>query len=122
VAGPTRAQTPVTGYRGTWFVNTFHPQVSDGATGSATSPAFTLDQDRLHVRVGGGAGTDVGVELLVDGAQVAVARGANSEALRDVPLDVRPWRGRAARLRLTDLSAGAWGHLLVDDVALCPAP
>lgn len=121
VAGPTRAQTPITGYRGTWFVNTFHPQISDGATGSATSPAFPLDQDQLRVRVGGGAGTDVGVELLVDGAQVAVVRGANSEALRDVSLDVRPWRGRTARLRLTDLSLGAWGHLLVDDVALCPA-
>lgn len=120
-AGPTRAQTTITGYRGTWFVNTFHPQVSDGATGSATSPTFTLDQDQLRVRVGGGAGTDVGVELLVDGAQVAVVRGANSEALHDVSVDVRPWRGRTARIRLTDLSLGAWGHLLVDDVALCPA-
>jgi levanbiose-producing levanase len=102
-------------------VNTFHPQVSDGATGSATSPPFTVDQDHLRVRIGGGGGTDVGVELLVDGAQVAVTRGANSEALHDVAIDVRPWRGRSARVRLTDLSLGAWGHLLVDDIALCPA-
>lgn len=120
VAGPTRAQLAVTGYRGTWFVNTFHPQLSDFALGIALSPPFTLGHDTLRLRVGGGAGPDTGVELLIDGARVAVVRGTNQETLRDAILDVRPWRGRAARLRVMDQANGAWGHILLDDVALCP--
>ncbi|MEZ4389917.1 MAG: hypothetical protein R3A48_02385 [Polyangiales bacterium] len=120
VAGPTRSQLAITGYRGEWFVNTYHPQFSDAVTGSATSPAFTLSADTLRLRVGGGRGPDTGVELLVDGARVAEATGENSEALREVVLDVRAWRGRSARLKVRDASGGSWGHVLVDDVALCP--
>lgn len=120
VAGPTRTQTVITGYRGTWFVNTYHPTFSDAATGDMTSPPFPLSQDVLRVRVGGGAGADTGVEVIVDGAVVATAHGANSESLRDVALDLRPWRGRAARVRVFDRASGAWGHTLADDVALCP--
>lgn len=119
-AGPTRAQLAVTGYRGVWFANSFHPQFGDAAIGTAMSPAFVLDQDSLRVRVGGGAGAETGVELLVDGARVGEAHGENREFLREAVIDVRSWRGRSARLRIVDQSAGAWGHALVDDVALCP--
>lgn len=120
MAGPTRTQTVITGYRGTFFVNTYHPAFSDAATGELLSPPFTLDGDALRVRVGGGASVETGVEVLVDGALVGAAHGANSESLRDAVVDVSRWRGRGARIRVYDRAVGAWGHAMVDDVALCP--
>jgi hypothetical protein len=118
-AQAVRTQTPVIGYQGGWFMNTFGPH-GDGDTGRAVSPPFVLDGHSVRLRVGGGAGPQVGVALVVDGARVAEARGRDRERLADVVWDVRAWAGKTAALEAWDQARGAWGHLLLDDVTQCP--
>jgi hypothetical protein len=60
----------------------------------------------VRVRVGGGANENVGVILTVDGAQVAIARGQESETMRDVVWQVRAHRGERATVRVQDRASG----------------
>ncbi|WP_329123440.1 GH32 C-terminal domain-containing protein [Streptomyces sp. NBC_01353] len=50
--GPLEGQLPVSGVEGTGYANSFHGH--DGATGTLTSPAFTVDSPYLNFKVGGG--------------------------------------------------------------------
>lgn len=50
--GPLANQQPVTGYPGTYVVNSFHG--GDASTGTLSSPAFTIDKPYLNFLVGGG--------------------------------------------------------------------
>lgn len=114
-----RGQSPVLGYRGPAFLSTYGLG-GDAATGTLTSPEFVLDGAEVRVRVGGGAAQALEVALVVDGQVRASARGANDESMRDVVWPVGDARGKPARLRVRDEVKGGWGHLTVDDVALCP--
>ncbi|MEZ4366753.1 MAG: hypothetical protein R2939_10760 [Kofleriaceae bacterium] len=116
-------QSQPRGYTGRAFATSTFGR--DAATGSARSPRFDLDGDELVVHVGGG--TDAAalrVELWVGDELVRASGvpGTASEDLRPVTWDVRPWRGKAARLVLVDEATGVWGHLTVDDVWLVRAP
>lgn len=124
VTGAQGGQQEVVGYGGLQLLNSHDAALGDRATGEALSPAFVLDRGRVRLSVGGGAGDDVGVALVVTGDDgedevIAEARGANSEHLAKVDWDVSAWRGQSARLRVTDDARGAWGHILVDDVQRC---
>ncbi|MCP3098800.1 DUF1574 domain-containing protein [Myxococcus sp. K15C18031901] len=120
--GRRPGQQDLTGQRGSGLFNSFTAQ-GDRAVGEALSPPFALDGGRLQLRVGGGGhGRDVGVALLVDGQEVARAQGRDSEGLGLRTWDVSTLRGRSARLRIWDADSGAWGHILVDEVRLCPGP
>jgi hypothetical protein len=77
----------------------------DKAKGTLTSPAFTLNGTRLSFSLGGGVGkSDVGVELLVDGAVVRSAAGGTPTVLLPVWWDVTTWFGKTAQLRVFDRS------------------
>jgi hypothetical protein len=115
-----RMQAGVFGYTGGWFLDTFAWSYGDAAEGDAVSPPFVLDGNSVRVRVGGGSGTDVGVMLMIDAVQVAIARGQDAETLRDVVWDVTAHRGQRATIRVQDRAQGGWGHILLDDVAVCP--
>jgi hypothetical protein len=118
--GPVPGQQPVTGQRGSGFLDTFTAQ-GDTPTGEALSPPFRLEGTQLRLRVGGGGeGRNVGVALVVEGREVARAQGRDAEHLGPVAWDVTGLRGQTARLRIWDADSGGWGHLLVDDVRLCP--
>lgn len=120
VAAPRRNQQPVVGFTGVRYLTTFTEELGDRATAELTSPPFALDAPTLRVRVGGGTDGGLGVEVLVNGAVVATARGRDAETLYDAAVDVRAWQGQQATLRVRDAAYGGWGHLQVDDVALCP--
>lgn len=92
---------------------------ADAHTGRLTSPEFVLDRRVLHLRVGGGHHPGkTCVQLLVDDAVAHEVTGHDGNDLRPVAVDVRPWAGRRARLRLLDEESGGWGQLIVDHVEL----
>ncbi|XXF80787.1 hypothetical protein P2318_13820 [Myxococcaceae bacterium GXIMD 01537] len=117
--GPAPGQQPLHGFQGRGLFNSF-TRLGDEAMGQAQSPPFALEGSRLRLRVGGGAREGLDVALLVEGREVASARGRDSEVLSLVTWDVSAVRGKTAVLRIRDLARGGWGHLLVDDVRLCP--
>ncbi|KAA0158101.1 hypothetical protein FNF28_06401 [Cafeteria roenbergensis] len=132
--------SPGTRLRGRYFVGTFENRTGnltaiaagdptqpspfmagsvqgDGPTGTLTSDPFIIGGPLVSMLVGGGCdATSLFVELLVDGLPSRRATGTCSEEMRRVQWDVSRLMGRAARLRVSDLSSGApWGHINVDD-------
>ena len=56
-------------YKGNRYAASFYGH--DGSIGKATSPAFVIDKDYLHFKVGGGCETEIlGVHLHVDDQSV----------------------------------------------------
>ncbi|MGA5647550.1 GH32 C-terminal domain-containing protein [Streptomyces seoulensis] len=114
-------QQQVSGWLGDGLVNTYRG--GDTATGTLTSPEFTLDKDYLDFLVGGGnhpatSANRTAVELLVDGRTVRTTTGRDAEALDWASWDVRDLRGKRAHVRITDDNTGRWGHLNVDHLVL----
>jgi hypothetical protein len=113
-------QTPITGQNGQRFLNTFTAARGDATIGSALSPPFLIDRNRLGFLVGGGRSCKV--QLQIEGRPVLEQTGLDSEHLADVVWDVSAYRGKEARLALLDQATGPWGHLLFDRVELFEAP
>lgn len=114
--GASRNQMYVNGERGA-FINTFTDAMGDGATGWLLSPQFTLKGDFMRLLVGGGRDPErLRVSLLVDGRRVCSETGTNWETLGRREWDIRPLRGKVARIEIVDDAVGAWGHLLVDEI------
>lgn len=106
-------------------INTFEggPRQDDNV-GTITSPEFYLTDSNIGFLLGGGDGSDgnLRVELLVDGAAVRTATGADSGDLNWQNWDVSPWHGQIARVRVVDDATGAWGHLTLDHMVLGSEP
>ncbi|MCZ2831116.1 glycosyl hydrolase [Modestobacter sp. VKM Ac-2986] len=118
-AGTNAGQSPVAGFLGTGLANSFTDARGDGATGTLTSPTFTVDRAAAGLMVGGGdhPGAEE-VQLVVDGQVVASATGENSETLRWVTWDLSAHAGRQAQVRVVDTLQAGWAHVLVDQVVL----
>ena len=119
-AGPTASALP--GQVGAQVLDTFAGG-RDPATGTITSPPFTVDRRYLNVLVGGGdhplgAEPATSVNLLVDGRPVRSATGDDTGRLRPVRWDLTDLAGRQAQVQVLDDATGAWGHLMVDHVVL----
>ncbi|MDF2992055.1 MAG: levanase [Microbacterium sp.] len=119
-AAPSRSD--LSGQVGGKVADTF-VGAGDAATGSITSPAFTVDRNFVHFLVGGGdhpLGVEpaTSVQLLVDGLPVRTATGSDSATLRHVEWDVREFAGRTAQFQILDDATGEWGHLMVDHITL----
>lgn len=95
----------------------------DPATGTITSPPFTVDRNHLHFLVAGGnhphgAPGETSISLVVDGQVVRTATGDDTGVLKPVDWDVSDLQGRSAQVRVADQATGAWGHLMVDQLLL----
>lgn len=92
----------------------------DAAVGALTSDAFTISEDWINVRMGGGGHTGAEgttVDLIVDGEVVRQATGAFSGVLDWTSWDVSEFAGQEAQIRVNDASSSAsWGHLFVDRI------
>ncbi|ARU51487.1 hypothetical protein CBR64_08340 [Cellulosimicrobium cellulans] len=122
-AGTAAGQSPVSGFLGNRLVNSFTAAQGDGATGTLTSPTFTVDRDHVAFLVGGGnhPGQEE-VRLVVDGQTVRAATGKDSEQLAWVTWDVADLRGRTARIEVVDQLQAGWAHVLVDQVVRTDDP
>jgi len=84
----------------------------DTFVGEIKSPEFLITKSKMVLRVGGGAGKGVRVELLNNlGIAVLTANGQNEERMEDVVWDVSPYRGQTMRLQVVDHETGPWGHM-----------
>ncbi|MGQ4363367.1 GH32 C-terminal domain-containing protein [Streptomyces sp. SAS_272] len=119
--GPLPGQQQVSGFQGSGLVNTFLN--GDGATGTLTSPEFTIDKRYVNFLIGGGnhpAGSadPTALELLVDGQVVRSSTGKDAEALETASWDVRDLAGKKAQIRVVDENTGGWGHINADQIVL----
>lgn len=114
--GTLAGQQAVSGFEGAGLVNTFRS--GDGSTGTLTSPPFVLERDYLRFLIGGGAHPTTALQLLIDGEVVASQSGFNAERLSPATMDLRPWKGRKASLRIVDQNKGDWGHVNMDSIFL----
>jgi sucrose-6-phosphate hydrolase SacC (GH32 family) len=119
--GPTQGsltgQPLVKGYTGQRLLNSFHG--GGPATGTLTSPAFTISRRYINFLIGGAAAETTSpaiVTLVVDGATVRSATGNGRNTLDWVAWDVQDLRGKSARLLVTDDNTTANGRILVDDI------
>ncbi|MDX3846006.1 GH32 C-terminal domain-containing protein [Streptomyces europaeiscabiei] len=114
-------QQEVSGFLGDGLVNSYLD--GDTATGTLTSPEFTIDRKHLNFLIGGGnhpAGSadPTAIELVVDGEVVRSATGKDGEALNWASWDIGDLAGKRARIRIVDDNTGGWGHLNVDHIML----
>jgi len=115
-AGTLPGQQPVTGYLGDGLVNTFLD--GDAATGTLTSPPFTIQRNYLQFLMG--AGNQRGktcMNLLVGGQVVRSAVGmGDREALSALQWNVNNLIGSQAVLQIVDNATNGWGHVNVDQI------
>ncbi len=96
---------------------------ADRATGTLTSPVFTLNRDYIHLRVSGGNDPErLGVELVVSDKVVHRAIGDQSNNLKDHRWDVKAFKGQRAQIRLIDQHEGGWGFIAADAILLSDNP
>jgi hypothetical protein len=89
----------------------------DGPQGTLVSQPFTIRTSSISFLIGGGCDINTErVEILVDGRVVQKATGKCTETMERVRLNVAPYIGRSAQIRLVDISSGGWGHINFDDL------
>lgn len=100
----------------------------DAATGTLTSPSFTLNQPYLNLLVGGGnkpAGHTDGeaqVKLMVGGQEVASSTGRDANVLDWHSWDLSAYLGQTAQLIISDQNTATWGQIQVDHIVASDAP
>ncbi len=89
----------------------------DAATGTLTSPPFTIKRRYLNFYIGGGADIkQVGLQLSVDGKVVRRATGENSNHMHPTGFDVSEFMGKKAVIEIYDHATGPWGNIGVSDI------
>lgn len=131
VRQPTKGDNPHVrgreraGHDGNYWIGTFEnydgregkpgDTRGDGATGTLTSPQFTVEQPYIKFRIGGGnLPGETGVRIVSGTDDVILGTGFDSETMEEVTVDVSRFVGRQARLVVFDNATGGWGHINVD--------
>ena len=112
-------QQYIIGNIGPGFLTSHHPTKGDIPTGSATSPKFVAQAgEYLAFLIAGGKGDGVGVRLLIDGEEVTVWRGRETEYFRSVIYPLAEHAGKTLQLQLFDNESDPWGHIMLDHVII----
>ena len=88
----------------------------DARVGKLSGPEFKVQRKYLSFLIGGGSGRSVGLRLLVNGQEVRVARGRNSNTMQRAAFDISEFEGQSARIEIFDEETGGWGHTGADDI------
>jgi levanbiose-producing levanase len=100
----------------------------DPATGTITSPSFTITRDYIDFLIAGGnhpwgSSGATAINLIVDGVVQRTATGNNSSTMAQVAWDVHDLNGRTAQIQVVDNNASdVWGHLAVDQILFSSGP
>ncbi len=87
------------------------------ATGTLTSPEFTISQPYIAFLIAGGDQPGkTCVQLIVEGKVVYEAMGKRSPIMEPAQFDVTALMGKKARLRAVDEAKGDWGFIALDHV------
>jgi fructan beta-fructosidase len=119
-------QMPVTGFLGKGLANSYHG--GDDATGTLTSPAFTIQRRHINFLIGGGKYPgETCINLLVNKKVVRTATGPNdkpggSEHLDWHSWDVKELEGKTAIIQIVDQRKGGWGHINIDHIVQSDRP
>lgn len=90
---------------------------ADTHIGTLTSREFDLERNFIRFRIGGGNHpAQTCVNLLIDGAVVRTATGANNNRMRVEHFDVKEFAGRKATLQIVDGWTAGWGQVGVDEI------
>jgi sucrose-6-phosphate hydrolase SacC (GH32 family) len=89
----------------------------NAATGTLTSPSFTITRNCVNFLVGGGNNPgSTCINLLVNGSVVQTTTGNNDDTLRWAGWNVSQWVGQTAQIQIVDNGTGSWGHIDVDQI------
>lgn len=116
-------QSNITGYSGTYLVNTYTAIDGDDATGKLTSKPFKITDDYIVFKIGGGAHENkTCINLVINNKVVRTATGENSETLKDASWNVKEFKGKQAVIEIVDAEKGGWGHINIDHIAQSNLP
>ena len=91
------------------------------ATGSLTSPEFTIGYPYIAFLVGGGSKINtLAVQLVVDNKVVRTATGHNGLTLRTNVWNVAEFKDKKAVIRIIDEEKGNWGFIAADRFVFSP--
>ncbi|MFT4284832.1 MAG: GH32 C-terminal domain-containing protein [Protaetiibacter sp.] len=122
-AHPHTGENVAWGFGGQGFLSTFYsPDGSDARRGTLTSPAFTIDSPYVDLKVGGGDGDQLAVQLLVDGQVVESTTGVRNHLTDWRSWDVSAYQGSSAQIRVVDDKSSDWAAIWIDDVVAAPTP
>ncbi|WP_165045499.1 GH32 C-terminal domain-containing protein [Dysgonomonas sp. ZJ709] len=110
-------QQEVKGFEGNYLANSFNG--GDISIGKLTSKEFVIERDYINFLLGGGAGPNTYIELVVDGKSVLKAHAmTNGDTLSRMTWDVKAYRGKSAVIRIVDNDSSGWGHILADQIEM----
>ena len=95
----------------------------ESATGSLTSPEFTLSEPYITFLISGGdeAGKTA-AQLIIDGKVVRETSGKRSLRCQTALWDVAEFKGLKAEIKLIDEATGEWGFVAVDHLIFTDYP
>lgn len=114
-------QSKLAGFTGNGVINSYLS--GDSATGKMVSDNFTIKDDYIVFKIGGGRrSTRTCFNLIVDNNIVRTMTGANTETLEEKYWDVRELKGKQAHFEVVDAAKGGWGHINLDDIGFSDMP
>jgi len=119
------------GYQGKGFASSLDYQ-NESASGSLTSPPFTIEKKSIHFMLGAHHihflndenPDDLAVQLLIDNEVVSSKVPANPKfhAMFWQSWDVEEFIGQSARFRILDQDSSGWAHIDVDQIVQTDLP
>ena len=89
----------------------------DAATGTLTSPEFTIERKFIRLLIGGGNhAKQTCVNLLIDGKAVRSITGKANNQMSPAVIPVAEFEGKTARLQAVDNFVGPWGNIGLDQI------
>jgi putative membrane-bound dehydrogenase-like protein len=102
---------------GQFWIGGYEVSLNDKPQGTLSSVPFKVTQPYASFRIAGGSQHSTRVELVRrDNNRVIAERsGDDTETLKPVAVDLRPYVGQEIFIRVVDASSGGWGHINFDD-------